>query len=146
MCEYYQEGLSVCTPISNLWIGVTAENQEWADKRIPELLKIPAAVRFASYEPVLAECDFQQYLDAPKRGGAWPDSECKLDWLIVGPETGAGRRECEPEWIQSVIEQCDAAGVPVFVKAFPMPDGGISKDMSEWPEWARRRGFPEAKP
>jgi len=45
----------------------------------------------------------------------------KLDWLIVGAETGANARYCPIEWIESVVEQCKAAGVPVWVKAVHLP-------------------------
>jgi protein gp37 len=120
----------------NLWVGVSVENQEWADKRIPVLLQIPEARRFISAEPLLAPIDLNRNYDC---GTFWGD---KLNWVIVGPETGQGRRECKPEWIRSIIEQCDAAKVPVFVKAFPIGKR-ISHKPEEWPEWAKRREIVE---
>lgn len=117
----------------NLWLGVTCENQKYADERIPELLKIPAAVRFVSLEPLLSDVNLSSFT-----GNVNSDNSL----IIVGPETGPNRRWCKTEWIGSIIEQCDAAGVPCFVKAYPMPDGRISKDMSQWPPEFRRRELP----
>lgn len=88
----------------NLWLGVTAENQAMADKRIPILKQIPAAVRFVSVEPML-------------EGVEIPNTVLrKLDWVIIGAESGPNRRPCRMEWVESVVDQCKAAGVPVFVK------------------------------
>ena len=87
----------------NLWLGVTAENQKRYDERWPILSKIPAAVKFVSIEPALEYVNIDIF--AP-----WPD------WVIAGPETGPGARECKPEWIESLYEQCKEAGVPFFDK------------------------------
>lgn len=62
----------------NIWLGVTCENQQTADKRIPILLQIPAAVRFVSVEPMLSSVDFSRL----------PESGAELDWVIVGGESG----------------------------------------------------------
>jgi protein gp37 len=117
-------------PLPNVWLGTTIGHPDslW---RIDELLKVPAAVKFLSCEPLLESLVplWPQWW--------WP----MLSWVIIGPETGRNRRECKPEWIKSLIEQADAAGLPVFIKAFPV-GGRVSKDMAEWPEWARRREFP----
>jgi len=92
---------------TNIWLGVTAENQKRADERIPTLLQIPAAVRFVSIEPMLEPVDLDDFWGAPGVG---------LDWVIVGPETGPGKRECKPEWIRDLYEQCQESGVPFFDK------------------------------
>jgi protein gp37 len=92
----------------NIWLGVTVENQEAADRRIPELLKIPAKVRFLSVEPLLEEVNLEHWLIEGGGGG--------IDWCIVGGESGPNRRDCGVDAIVSVAEQCQAAGVPVFVK------------------------------
>ncbi len=117
----------------NLWLGVTAENQQYADERIPTLLQIPAAHRFVSLEPLLGEielCDGPagQVIGACSECGSVksnPKCECclgvpSLDWVIVGAETGANARYCPIGNIESVVEQCKAAGVPVWVKAVHM--------------------------
>lgn len=113
------------------WIGVTCENKTRADERIPTLLQIPAQVRWVSLEPLLGPIHILNQLG--------PD---KINWVVIGPETGPRRRPCDPVWIEDLVRQCEAAGVPYFIKAFPMPDR-ISKNMTEWPEWARVRQFPK---
>jgi protein gp37 len=95
-------------PPSNIWLGVSVENQEAADRRIPELLKIPAKVRFLSVEPLLEEVNLEHWLIEGGGGG--------IDWCIVGGESGPNRRDCGVDAIVSVAEQCQADGVPVFVK------------------------------
>lgn len=134
--------------LPNLWLGVTAENQPCADERIPILLGIPAAVRFASLEPLLGPIDLEHaHLDAP--GGAF------LDWVIVGAETGPGRRWCDSRWASDVVKQCHTASVPVFVKALHVNDGKgrpavvkdinhISNQLGYAPEDLRQ--WPEVKP
>jgi protein gp37 len=116
-------------PLPNVWLGVSCENQEWADKRIPLLLQTPAAVRFVSYEPALGSIDFGhvrnqlsersyetfdslQRKDSLNMGQARPG----LDWIIVGGESGPGARPFEIRWAREVVQQCKVAGVPVFVK------------------------------
>jgi len=108
----------------NIWFGVTAENQE-QEWRILKLLKIPAAVRFVSLEPILESI-----------GIPWIT---KLDWVIVGAESGPHRRECKIRWVRDIVEQCEMAGVPVFVKQLSI-DGKISHVMNQWPEdlWVRQ--------
>lgn len=122
-----------CSPKSrkHIWLGVTAENQEQADKRIPILLDIPAAVRFVSVEPILESID----LLGPTLCGypGQPCLECidyidckgeekkrcwltKLDWIIAGKENGPKSRPCNPEWIKSLQNQCQETNVPFFLK------------------------------
>lgn len=111
---FYHEG-----PPPNVWLGVSVEDQKTADERIPILLRTPAAVRFVSYEPALGPVNFHA---VPKpQWRPWTSSVTwsalgDLDWLIVGGESGPGARPCDVAWIRSAVEQCRAAGVPVFVK------------------------------
>ena len=88
-----------------LWIGVTVEDQQRADERIPHLLATPAAVRFLSVEPLLGPINL-----ARACSGRAPE------WVIVGGESGPKARPCAVEWIEAVERRCLAAGVPVFVK------------------------------
>jgi len=97
-------------PSSNVWLGVSVEDQKTADERIPILLQTPAAVRFVSAEPLLGPVD----LRAVRWGHA--TSLIKLDWIIVGGESGPGARPCDVAWIRSIVEQCRAAAVPCFTK------------------------------
>lgn len=95
-------------PASNLWLGVTAENQQRADERIPVLLEIPAVRRFVSVEPMLGPVDLSQWLG--RSGG--------LDWVICGGETGQGARPLHPDWVRSLRDQCQMAGTPFFFKSW----------------------------
>lgn len=101
---------------SNVWLGTSVENQEQADKRIPELLKIPAAVRFLSCEPLLAPVDLRLTVKFCGGSEAVKDDASLLHWVIVGGESGSGARECRLSWIDSIVRQCTSASVPVFVK------------------------------
>lgn len=108
-------------PPANVWIGTTVENQEYAD-RIPELLKIPARVRFLSVEPMLEAIDLQY---AAFNGTDSLQSIEGIHWVIVGGESGSGARPFNIERARSVVNQCKMAGLPVFVKqlgAYPVTD------------------------
>lgn len=119
-------------PLDNLAIGVTVENQDRADERLPHHLQVLSAGRWMSCEPLLGPIEILAYLG--------PDN---INWVVIGPETGPKRRFCDSLWIYSLVRQCEAAEVPYFIKAFPMPGGRISKNMAEWPEWAQVRQYPE---
>jgi protein gp37 len=99
-------------PLPNVAIGVTAENQEMADKRMPELLATPAAVRFVSIEPQLGPVDLS-------RVGSMPD------WVICGCESGPRRRPFFIEWAGSLRDQCRRADVPFFLKQMPNEEGHV---------------------
>ena len=90
----------------NVWLGVSAENQKFADSRLPPLLDVPCAVRFVSAEPLLGPLDLSPWLHGPER----------VDWLIVGGESGAGARPMDLEWARSLRDQASAAGVAYFLK------------------------------
>lgn len=100
---------------SNVWIGTSVENQEQADKRIPELLSIPAAVRFLSVEPLLGPVSIAEYYQEEGKGtySLWIDY---LDWVIVGGESGPNARPMHPDWVRSIRDQCQAADVPFLFK------------------------------
>lgn len=91
---------------SNVWVGVTAENQRWALRRIPLLLDLPAAVRFLSCEPLLGPLDLS----------AWMAGVRRVDWVIAGGESGHKARPMNPEWASSLRDQCRAAAVPFHFK------------------------------
>lgn len=115
-------------PLPNVWLGVSTEDQQRADERIPLLLQTPAAVRFLSVEPLLGPVDLRalpsvsgigRYLDALSNA-VDPESDIpsRPDWVIVGGESGPGARPCDVAWIRSIVQQCGSADVPVFVKQF----------------------------
>ncbi len=88
--------------IPNVWLGVSVEDQQRADERIPLLLQTPAAVRFLSVEPLLGPIEFSDVNG--------------IHWIIVGGESGAGARPMHPWWAQSIRDQCQAAGIAFFFK------------------------------
>lgn len=97
-------------PIPNIWLGTSVEHQAAADKRVPLLLDTAAAIRFLSCEPLLGPVDLmplqiQHYM--PNR---------RIDWIIVGGESGRDRREMKLEWLAEIVGHCRISGVAVFVK------------------------------
>lgn len=114
-------------PLPNVWLGVSVENQEMANKRIPALLQTPAAVRFVSYEPALERVNFRmcgplfETVDRLRIHEVAVDhgtyvKQRGIDWVIIGGESGAGARPFNLRWAHSTVEDCKSAGVPVFVK------------------------------
>lgn len=103
----------------NAWLGVTAENQEQADKRIPILLQIPAAVRFVSVEPMLEPVSLRWASWEPikrDRTTHHLDGLRRLDWVIIGAESGPKARKVDNTHILNLLLQCSDAHVPVFLK------------------------------
>jgi protein gp37 len=154
-------------PLPNVWLGVSVEDQQRADERIPLLLQTPAAVRFLSVEPLLGPVDLSPWLACGPEKAEWflahyGDSQ-PLSWIIAGGESGPSARPCDVAWIRSIVQQCKAASVPCFVKqlgkcavsaedgrrmnldASIMLDLGDPKggDMEEWPADLRVREMPE---
>jgi len=104
-------------PLPNVWLGVSVEDQQRADLRVPALQQTPAAVRFLSCEPLLGPVDVSPWLgdtdsDEP---GSYKDG---IHWLIVGGESGHGARPMHPQWARDLRDQCAAANVPFFFKQF----------------------------
>lgn len=111
----------VAWPLTNVWLGVSVEDQKRADLRIPALLDTPAAVRFLSCEPLLGPITFrwakwQPFSDDPNVWNNELDGLRRLDWVIVGGESGPGARPMRPDWARSIRDQCQAAGVPFLFK------------------------------
>ncbi len=148
----------------NVWLGVSAENQERADTRIPLLLQTPAAVRFVSLEPLLGPIELQDqrgWLEPFKETDPMLNRTPRLDWVIVGGESGSPheRRLVRPfsndgehtsyvpkpdglKFVRQIRDQCQEAGVPFFFKQWggPRPtSGGRLLDGREWSQ------YPEVK-
>lgn len=109
------------TPLPNVWLGISAEDQQRADERVPELLATRAAVRFVSAEPMLGPISFETIcarggsVHDALRGWVWgEDHGPKLDWIIAGGENGP--RPMQAEWAQSIRDQCATAGTAFFFK------------------------------
>lgn len=141
-------------------LGVTAEDQPNAEKRISTLLSFWHGKNFVSYEPALDAIDFTllrdwygrmdhtgaNMFDALSGRTFWSDGDpgiaCKsIDWLICGGESGPGCRPMNIEWARSARDQCKAAGVPYFMKQLGgNPDKRHNPD--DWPEDLRVQQFP----
>ncbi|MDB4950564.1 MAG: Protein gp37 [Gemmatimonadetes bacterium] len=106
---------------SHIWMGTSVEDQK-AVSRIRELLRVPAAVRFLSCEPLIGPVTFDPH---------------GLDWVIVGGESGIRRRPMDPEWVREIRDRCTSAGVPFFFKQWggrTPKAGGRDLDGIEWNE------------
>ncbi len=121
--------------LPNVWLGVSVENQDWANIRVPILLQIPAIVRFVSAEPLLGYVNLTKikigdisYIDALKGFGYGEMIDGHklhyptINWVIAGGESGNKARPMHPDWAVSIRDQCMSAGVPFFFK--------------QWGEWA----------
>jgi protein gp37 len=129
----------------NLRLGVTVCNQAEADEKIPILLQIPAAYRWLSIEPMLSYMEIMRWLYKYARHNHELNQPCtaycrasdlaKIDWIVVGCESGPNRRECKPEWIKSIVDQCKAAVAKCYVKQMEI-NGKVVTDLKSMPPWA----------
>lgn len=150
-------------PPTNLWLGVSVEDQKTADLRIPILAQTPAAVRFVSAEPLLEPVDLTEHLTRPCpccQGEPHPDEGCgdcadagcdtgftsPLHWVIVGGESGPGAREMDPLWATDLVLECRQQRVPVFVKQLGSHARRQHKDIEQFPRPLRLRQFPRPEP
>lgn len=149
----------------NVWLGVSVEDQQRADERVPVLLSIPAKVHFLSCEPLIAPVFFEPLWMVPAaglcgyRGTTLADDRALaqilraavrkltprynrnfLEWVIVGGESGPNRREMDVRWAEAIVSTCDHHAIPVFVKQ----DSGLRPgNKGRLPDalWARKE-FP----
>jgi protein gp37 len=141
-------------PLPNVWLGVSVENQRWADTRLPALAATPAAVRFVSCEPLLGPVDLSDWLPIIYgENGSWDPAPARtgpaqLDWVIVGGESGPRARPIDEWWIGDLIDQARGAHIPVFVKqlgtgwARQHGHAGRGGDPTAWPAELRVRDVP----
>lgn len=119
-------------PLENVRLGVTAENQECADTRIPELLQTPAAVRLINVEPMLGPVVIDHWLGdnySSLHGGF----DSGVDLVICGGETGPGARPIHQDWVRSLRDQCIEADVAFWFRGFGNGDRAI--DGRTWEQW-----------
>lgn len=103
--------------LPNVWIGTSVEDQEQADRRIPELLKIPAKVRFLSMEPLLSPVNLGFFGTVPNDiSVSYRHVREMIHWVIVGGESGTNARPMHPDWVRSIRDQCVDAGTPFLFK------------------------------
>jgi protein gp37 len=132
--------------LPNVHLGVSVENQAAADERIPLLLRIPAAVRFLSCEPLLGPVQITDAYDGnggiykPLVGLHWKRRDRpgllaqhgpRIHWVIAGGESGPGSRPMHPEWVRSLRDQCVTSSVPFLFK--------------QWGDWAPVSDMTEAQ-
>lgn len=136
----------------NVALGVSAEDQDTFDKRIPLLLQFPVITKFVSLELLLGPIkDIEMYLNHFKTGHVpngphghadringklvWPNGECPMpayggndwcgcgiDWVIVGGESGPKARPMHPQWVRDLRDRCKGTHTPFFFK--------------QWGEWS----------
>lgn len=108
-------------PLPNVHPGISVEDQETADYRIPYLLNTPAAIRWISAEPLLEPIDLTTIAAAKIAGGRFGQDVLNqkyqsIDWVVVGGESGPGARPFNVQWAREIVAQCKDYGVPCFVK------------------------------
>ena len=134
-------------PLPNVWVGVSAEDQHWADIRIPALLETPAAVRWVSAEPLLGPLDLDEWMWQDDPTACSDPEHCSprvpssaLSWVVVGGESGPHARPMHPQWARDIRDQCAEAGVPYLFKqagavlAREWGGKGAGTDPAAWPE------------
>lgn len=138
----------------NVWLGTSVENQGAADKRIPELLKIPSDIRFLSMEPLLGPVDLSEWIvdgvpgqcfdingDRWHERGKCPSCTSPIHWVIVGGESQAHCRPMEIDWAWTIMQQCFNAGIPFFMKQLGGHPNKRDK-LEDFPVGLRIREFP----
>jgi protein gp37 len=106
---------------------LTWKDQATANERIPLLLQTPAAVRWVSAEPLLGQVDIGKWLPCSMHLMGCRCAGPSLDWVVVGGESGLKARPMHPDWVRSLREQCQTAGIPFLFK--------------QWGEWAPQDAF-----
>ena len=123
-------------PPKNLWIGATIENENHLDRAITVLLT-PAAIRWISFEPLLGPID-------PEIFWEYCFNQCctRIDWVVIGCESGAKRRPCKMEWMTDIVNVCKKENTPVFVKQVEI-NGKVEHDIFKFPKELQIREFPK---
>lgn len=145
-------------PLENLWLGTSIENQQTANDRCPWLTQLTEVgyTTFLSMEPLLEVIDLVaagaiERFSQDTNKFAPDDNEPLVSWVIIGGESGHNARYCSPKWIRSIVSQCKAASIPIYVKqlgAVWAKQCGIHRNDSKgadprvWAEDLRIREFP----
>jgi protein gp37 len=121
----------------NIWIGTSTENQERANERIPELVQIPARVRFLSIEPMLGPVDI---------AAAMPEAGHMINWVICGGESGPHARPLHPGWVTDLRDQCNQTGIAFHFKQWGewLPAGQQGNGAGELPPSTQYHNFGHA--
>jgi protein gp37 len=106
-------------PLPNVHLGVSVEDQHWADVRVPALLETPAAVRWLSVEPLLGHVDLTNVAPGLRYGNVGFNALAgspAISWIVCGGESGPGHRAMDLGWLTRIVDDCRGADVPVYVK------------------------------
>ena len=134
--DYAERKMSFYIDGSPHYFGFTAENQEWFNERMKDFrCGMPLwANGWLSAEPLLGPIDLGLRYIAPE--------DMPFEWVVVGCESGPNRRPCKIEWVESIVDQCMEAEVPVFVKQICLQNGKFTNKIDEFPEHLRIRQVP----
>ncbi len=128
-------------PLPNhIWIGASIENQQTADERIPHLLQI-LGKKFLSIEPMMGNIDLKLNDEFPDQDGCYEDARHNIAQVICGGETGPHARPCHPDWVRSIRDQCQEAGVPFLFKGWG-EWGSYCERKKENKKWILQRHIP----
>jgi protein gp37 len=128
-------------PLPNVWMGTSCEDQITANKRIHELLQIPAAVHWISAEPLLGPIDLTaKWCEKTETAHECDTVVSRLDWVVTGQESGRGTRSMDLDWVRSLRDQCKAAGAAFFMKQ--ICKNGRKIPFSSFPKDLQVREFP----
>ena len=128
----------------NVWMGVTAENQEMADLRIPVLMNVPAETRFISCEPLIGKVNLWKNTSGEVGAPAWDGNHTfieGIDWVIAGGESGPDARIMLTSWAEAIRFQCKISHVPFFMKQM---SGNTKAEREDIPEDLLIQEFPDA--
>jgi protein gp37 len=148
--KFITQAAEIEWPLVNAWIGTSVENQDTAEKRVPQLLRTPAVIRFLSCEPLLGlveldlmrceHCIDSGYGDGTEHitfaddGTPWcseHDCECSaghwlgvegISWIIGGCESGPNARPCDVEWLRALRNACRNTGTAFWLKQAQGPE------------------------
>lgn len=156
--QYYETHSSRCSSgqapasaLPNLWLGLSAGNQTDLDRGIYNLLATPAAVHVLSLEPLCEMLDLSHYLtgvcqchgaiDRDLSLHDCPYYKSRVDWIIVGGESGPSARACDIEWIRYVVKQAGGAGIRTFVKQMGADPVYVKRGIWDGNPYAAQRGL-----
>lgn len=128
----------------NVWLGATVVTQAEVDRDVPKLIVAPARVRFLSCEPLIEEISFAgRWVDHPNPAmhENWLE---RIDWVIVGGESGSKARPMAQQWVESIREQCAAFDVAFFMKQGSAANWPAYKDFDRFGDSIRVREWPNA--
>lgn len=129
-------------PLSNVWVGVSIEDQKTASERIPLLLGTPADKRFVSAEPLLGPINIEPFITPAWDGDIRKAKPANIvNWVICGGESGNRANPMHPDWARGLRDQCAKTGTPFFFKQWGAWKATYDRDHDD-PDW---RNTPKAK-